>query len=66
MNEVASLTQRLAACYTGAVFDVLRSRGLTNTVLPKEIAPLDEGMTLAGPVFTVVGSPNPIAIRIRA
>jgi 4-hydroxy-4-methyl-2-oxoglutarate aldolase len=59
MNDSVSLTQRLAACYTGAVFDVLRSRGFSNTVLPKEIAPLDAGMTVAGPVFTVVGSPKP-------
>lgn len=59
MTDAPSLSQRLAACYTGAVFDALRARDIVNTVLPKEIAPLEATMTLAGPVFTVLGSPKP-------
>lgn len=54
-----TLTERLMECYTGAVFDVLRGRGVTNTVLSKDVRPLDAGKTLAGPVFTVAGSPKP-------
>jgi 4-hydroxy-4-methyl-2-oxoglutarate aldolase len=59
MNDALSLLRRLAACYSGVVFDALRARGVTNTVLPKEIAPLDPAMILAGPIFTVLGSPKP-------
>ncbi len=54
-----SLGERLQKCYTGAVFDVLRGRGIINTVLPKDIRPLDPAVTLAGPIFTVKGSPKP-------
>jgi 4-hydroxy-4-methyl-2-oxoglutarate aldolase len=58
MDMMADLAARLEKCHTGAVFDVLRERGITNTVLPKDIRPLDPGHVLAGPVFTVRGSPK--------
>jgi len=54
-----TLGQRLEKCYSGAVFDVLRERGITDSVLPKDLRPLDPSRTLAGPVFTVAGSPKP-------
>ncbi len=54
-----SLTQRLEKCYSGAVFDALRERGIENTVLPKDIRPIDDTKILAGPVFTVSGTPKP-------
>jgi regulator of RNase E activity RraA len=50
-----SLTDRLEACYTGAVFDVLRGIGRVPCVLPPEIRPLDPTRSLAGMVFTVRG-----------
>ncbi len=50
-----SLTARLAACYTGAVHDVLRMMGHERVVLPHEIKPLDPTRKLAGPVWTVSG-----------
>ncbi|MEX3007875.1 RraA family protein [Hoeflea sp. TYP-13] len=53
---MTSLGERLEKCYTGAVFDVLRERGITDTVLPKDLRPLDRSLVLAGPVFTVTGS----------
>jgi regulator of RNase E activity RraA len=53
------LAERLQRCYSGAVFDVLRGRGIADTVLPPGIAPLDSGRRLAGPVFTVRGRPAP-------
>ena len=56
---MASLGERLEKCYTGAVYDVLRERGITDAVLPKDLRPIDPTMTLAGPVFTVAGSPKP-------
>ena len=52
---MASLTQRLAACYTGAVHDVLRMMGHENIVLPNEIKAIAPGTKLAGPVWTVSG-----------
>jgi 4-hydroxy-4-methyl-2-oxoglutarate aldolase len=58
-EQPASLTTRLAGAYSGAVFDVLRARGVTDTVLPREIVPLDDTKTLAGPVFTMRGRAAP-------
>jgi len=52
---VADLTQRLAACYTGAVHDVLRALGVENCVLPHLIKAIAPGTRLAGPVWTVSG-----------
>lgn len=49
------ITRLLARCYTGAVYDCLRERGLRDQVLPKEITPVVDGVTVAGPVFTVSG-----------
>jgi len=60
MNSDPTLTERLAACYTGAVFDVLRGRGHANCLLPKDIVPLSETMKLAGPAFTMSGSPKAV------
>ena len=51
----ASLTKRLAACYTGAVHDVLRSMGYERIVLPPQIKAIAPGTKLAGPVWTVSG-----------
>ena len=52
------LTQRLARCYTGVVYDILRGRGIVECVLPSSIVPLDRAMVAAGPVFTVRGRPD--------
>jgi len=52
---MAALADRLAACYTSAVHDVMMSLGLRDFVLPRTIRPLLPGRRLAGPVFTVSG-----------
>jgi len=52
------LAERLGRCYTGVVYDVLRSRGHTECLLPPTIVPLDPGMVAAGPIFTVRGLPD--------
>ena len=52
------LSARLARCYTGVVYDVLRGLGITECVLPASIVPLDLAMVAAGPVFTVRGMPD--------
>lgn len=53
------LSDRLGKCYSGAVYDALRERGICNTVLPRDIRPIDDSLVLAGPVFPVKGSPKP-------
>lgn len=50
-----SLSDRLAACYTGAVHDVLRALGHERVVLPATIRPLDPARKLAGEIWTVSG-----------
>src|SRR5512141_1359915 len=50
-----TLTERLAACYTGAVHDVLRMMGHEHIVLPPSIKAIAPGTKLAGPVWTVAG-----------
>src|SRR5207248_11464450 len=52
---MSPLVDRLAACYTGAVHDVLRVLGHDNFVLPPDIKAIAPGMRLAGPVWTVSG-----------
>lgn len=54
MNEI-ELTNRLAHCYSGAVYDGLRERGRRGCILPNSIRPLDDALTLAGPVWTCSG-----------
>lgn len=49
------LAERLQQCYTGAVHDVLRERGLAGFVLPREINPVDPSMKAAGAAFTIAG-----------
>lgn len=55
MIGTASLGERLKACYTGAVHDVLRARGYLKQTLPNFIRPLNISHKIAGPVFTIEG-----------
>jgi regulator of RNase E activity RraA len=55
---MGSLADRLQACYSGAVYDVMRDMGLGPRVLPRTISGLHTGMKAAGPVFTVRGRPD--------
>lgn len=54
-NQTPSFADRLGVCYTGAVYDVLRSKGFATQTLPKDIRPLNASQKLAGPVFTIEG-----------
>jgi 4-hydroxy-4-methyl-2-oxoglutarate aldolase len=49
------LTERLAACYTGVVHDVMRAMGLRNFTLPPDIRPIMPERALCGPAFTIEG-----------
>lgn len=56
-----SLSQRLGACYTGVVNDVMRAMGLRDFTLPAELRPLFPDRRLAGPAFTIDGRVDPRA-----
>jgi regulator of RNase E activity RraA len=49
---------RFGAIYTAVLADILDTRGHRNQTLPPSIRPLERGMKLAGPAFTVRGSPS--------
>jgi len=51
----ATYAKRLAACYSGAVHDVLRALGHERCVLPPAIKGIDPATRLAGPAWTVAG-----------
>jgi regulator of RNase E activity RraA len=53
------LADRLERCYAGAVYDVMRSLGHPDCVLPAMIRPLATDTKLAGRVFTVSGRAAP-------
>ncbi|MCP8937630.1 RraA family protein [Alsobacter sp. SYSU M60028] len=54
-----SLAERLEACHSSVVHDVMKDMGLRIRVLPREILGLEPWMRVAGPVFTVRGRPDP-------
>jgi 4-hydroxy-4-methyl-2-oxoglutarate aldolase len=47
--------ERFAAIYTAALADILDARGFHGQTLPPSIRPLERGMRLAGPAYTVEG-----------
>ena len=49
------LVSRLEECYTGAVYDVLREKGMKNTILPHEIKSIDPSKKIAGRIWTCSG-----------
>jgi 4-hydroxy-4-methyl-2-oxoglutarate aldolase len=54
-----SLTERLEACYTGAVHDVMRGMGLRDFTFPPALRPIMPERALAGPAFTILGKAEP-------
>lgn len=55
------LAERFRAIYTAALADVLDARGYRRQTLPPELRPLERGLRLAGPAYTVEGRPAPQA-----
>ncbi|WP_343717955.1 RraA family protein [Inquilinus sp.] len=55
---MTDLTARLEACYSGAVFDVLRDMGHANCVLPRTILAVDPDTRICGRIFTIRGRPD--------
>src|SRR4051794_22451082 len=54
-----SLADRLEACHSSLVHDVMKDLGLRIRVLPRTVVGLEPWMKVAGPVFTVRGHPDP-------
>ncbi|MFA5203686.1 MAG: hypothetical protein WC708_04695 [Lentisphaeria bacterium] len=50
---------RLQQAYSGIVFDVMRSLGHPDCILPRTLRPLLPGKRMAGRVFTVNGRSAP-------
>ena len=61
MEGTAAQRKRFEAIYTAALADILDARGLRTQTLPPSIRPLERGMKLAGPAFTVRGRPSATA-----
>ena len=61
MEGTAALRQRFEAIYTAALTDILDTRGYRTQTLPPSIRPLERGMKLAGPAYTVRGKPSETA-----
>jgi regulator of RNase E activity RraA len=57
MEGTIVLRERFAAIYTAALTDILDARGHRAQTLPPSIRPLERGMRLAGPAYTVLGQP---------
>ncbi len=55
VNYNDGYAERLEACYSGAVYDVLRGMGLPDQILPRTIRPLDHSRALAGRIYTFSG-----------
>jgi regulator of RNase E activity RraA len=54
-----TLADRLQACHSSVVHDVMKDMGLPVRVLPRTILGLEKHMKAAGPVFTIRGRPDP-------
>ena len=52
---MTDLSDRLVACYTGVLHDVMRAMGLRDFTLPPELRPILPEQALAGPAFTIEG-----------
>ena len=54
-----TIADRLNACHSSVIHDVMKDMGLALRVLPRSIVGLEPTMKAAGPVFTVRGRPDP-------
>jgi regulator of RNase E activity RraA len=57
-EELEQICERYRRLYAGLIYDVLEDLGYPNQVVAHEIAPLKPEMRLAGPAFTVKGTPS--------
>jgi regulator of RNase E activity RraA len=60
-NNTDHISDRLAACYTGVVHDVMRKMGCRDFTLPSYLRPILPEASMAGPAFTILGKVDPTA-----
>lgn len=58
---MTTISERLEACYTGVIHDVMRGMGLRDFVLPPDLRPILPERAMAGPAFTILGRVDPSA-----
>ena len=58
-EDPMTLADRLHACHSSVVHDVMKDLGVPLRVLPRTIVGLERTMKAAGPVFTIRGRPDP-------
>ena len=56
---MTTIAERLQACHSSVIHDVMKDLGLPIRVLPRTITGIEPSMKAAGPVFTVRGRPDP-------
>jgi 4-hydroxy-4-methyl-2-oxoglutarate aldolase len=56
-DTLSTVRERFEAIYTAALADILDGCGYRDQTLPPVIRPLERGMRVAGPAFTVHGKP---------
>lgn len=59
LEEIARTASRLKKLYTAAVYDIMDEMGLPHQCLDLAIKPIDRGMRIAGPAFTIATSADP-------
>ena len=61
-----TIADRLQACHSSVIHDVMKDLGLAIRVLPRSIVGLAPTMKAAGPVFTIRGRPDPTLDKHRS
>ncbi len=59
ISEIRDRAERLKKLYTAAVYDIMDEMGLPDQCMDLGIKPLDQGMTIAGPAFTIATTNDP-------
>jgi 4-hydroxy-4-methyl-2-oxoglutarate aldolase len=59
VSAITELARRFSSLYTGALTDVLDRHGHLQQTLSPELVPLQPGTRIAGPVYPVLGHPQP-------
>jgi 4-hydroxy-4-methyl-2-oxoglutarate aldolase len=58
-QPIARTAERLKKLYTAAVYDIMEEMGMPHQCLDIGIKPIERSMRIAGPAFTMAGSPDP-------
>ena len=59
LEQASKTATRLKKLYTAAVYDIMDEMGLPHQCLDLAIKPIDRGMRIAGPAFTIATAADP-------